>query len=76
MAQTERPILNLFPPLFKACRWTYPIDRLVLYTKVRYFHLPGIFLKIALSKDKVRISINILAESHMSFDLGDKIDIR
>ncbi len=25
--------------------------------------------------DKVRILIKILAESHMAFDLGDKIDI-
>ncbi len=29
-----------------------------------------------MSKDKLRILIKILAESHMAFDLGDKIDIR
>ncbi len=29
-----------------------------------------------MSKDKLRILIKILAESHMTFDLGDKIDIR
>ncbi len=28
-----------------------------------------------MSKDKLRILIKILAESHMAFDLGDKIDI-
>ena len=33
-------------------------------------------IKIAMSKDKLRILINILAESHMVFDLGDKIDNR
>ena len=32
-------------------------------------------IKIALSVGKVRILIKILAESHMVFDLGDKIDI-
>ncbi len=30
---------------------------------------------MAMSKDKLRILIKILAESHMAFDLGDKIDI-
>ena len=33
-------------------------------------------IKIAMSKDKLCILIKILAESHMAFDLGDKIDIR
>ena len=36
----------------------------------------NIQIKIAMSKDKLRILIKILAESHMAFDLGDKIDIR
>ncbi len=29
-----------------------------------------------MSKDRLHILIKILAESHMAFDLGDKIDIR
>ncbi len=37
------------------------------------FHIQ---IKITMSKDKLRILIKILAESHMAFDLGDKIDIR
>ena len=32
-------------------------------------------IKIALSVDEVRILIKILAESHVAFDLVDKIDI-
>ncbi len=33
-------------------------------------------IKIAMSVDRLRILIKILAESHMAFDLEDKIDIR
>ncbi len=33
-------------------------------------------IKTAMSEDKLRILIKILVESHMAFDLGDKIDIR
>ncbi len=33
----------------------------------------NIQIKIAMSKDRLRILIKILAESHMAFDLGDKI---
>ena len=33
----------------------------------------NIQIKIALSVNKVRVLIKILAESHMAFDLGDKI---
>ena len=33
-------------------------------------------IKIAMSVDKLRILIKILAESHMAFDLGDNIDIQ
>ena len=36
----------------------------------------NIQIKIALSVNKVHILIKILAESHVTFDLGDKIDIR
>ncbi len=39
-------------------------------------HQIYIKIKIALSMDKVLILIKILAESHMAFDLGDKIGIR
>ncbi len=36
----------------------------------------NIQVKIAMSMDKLRILIKILPESHMAFDLGDKINIR
>ncbi len=36
----------------------------------------NIQIKIALSRDKVRILIKSLAENHIAFDLGDEIDIR
>ncbi len=36
----------------------------------------NIQIKIAMSVDKLHILIKILAESHMAFDLGDKIDIQ
>ncbi len=36
----------------------------------------NIQIKIALSADKVRILIKILAERHMAFDLENNIDIR
>ncbi len=44
-----------------------------LYTWLCWTFEQNIQIKIALSVDKVRILIKILAESHMAFDLGDKI---
>ncbi len=46
------------------------------YFQIMCYLYIDIQIKIALSVDKVHILIKILAESHMAFDLGDKIDIR
>ena len=48
-----------------------------MFDCIRWFQLlQNIQIKIAISVEKLCILIKILPESHMAFDLGDKIDIR